>query len=344
MIDLYSDTQTRPSAEMRAAMAAAEVGDEQLGEDPTAKRLCARVAGMFGKEAAVFLPSGTMCNLISVAVVCQPGSMIITSALSHLLGSECGGLAAVAGAFPRIVPCQRGIYTGEDVRRVAGTRKKRNTPVPAMIWVEQTVNRGGGVPWTLAQLADVTSAAAEYGLHRHMDGARVLNAAAALSASPQAIAAGFDSVWLDLTKGLGCPVGAVLAGSADFIERAWIWKQRLGGAWRQSGMLAAAGLYALDHNAARMAEDHVNAALLASEIRAIPGCKLMHEPVATNLVFFDVQGTGLSADDVARGLRDKNVRIGVEGATSLRAVTHIELTREAVLEASAALRAVVSGR
>lgn len=341
MIDLYSDTQTRPVPGMRAAMAAAEVGDEQIGEDPTTTRLCTRVATLLGKEAAVFLPSGTMCNVIGMAAACGPGQTILTSAHAHVIGSEAGGLSAVAGCFPRIIPCQRGIFDAEVLSVSSAPKAKRNVPRAGMVWIEQTVNRGGGAVWPLATLAQVGAVAMERGLHIHMDGARLFNAAAALGVEPAAVAEVAHSVWVDLSKGLGCPVGAVLAGSADFIERAWIWKHRLGGAMRQSGVLAAAGLYALDHHLGRAAEDNANAARLAEGVRTLPAYGLFYEPVESNLVFIDLSHTGLNSEEALCRLRDRGVRMGVDGPMSLRAVTHLHVTAEQVETAVAALRDIL---
>jgi threonine aldolase len=341
VIDLYSDTQTRPTAAMRAAMAAAEVGDEQLGEDPTVNRLDERVAELLGKERAVFMPSGTMCNLASAAVACRPGDVVLTSRSAHVLGSETGGLSAVAGAMPRAIPCERGIFTGEAVRAAVGP-KKRNAPDTRVVWVENTVNRCGGAVWPLAALGEVWAAARETGLHAHVDGARILNAAIALRVPPARLAEGFDSVWIDLSKGLGCPVGAVLAGSAPFVEEAWRWKQRLGGAMRQAGVAAAAGLHALDHHVDRLAEDHGNARLLADAVRRAPGCRLAFEEVDTNMVFVDVTVPGVSAEAVRDRLLARGVRVGASGPSRLRAVTHLDVSRVQVETAGALLEEVMA--
>ena len=209
--------------------------------------------------------------------------------------------------------------------------------------VEQTSNRGGGSVWPLAAIEDVANVAREHGLALHMDGARLLNAVVASGVSARQFAAPFDSVWLDLSKGLGCPVGGVLAARAEFIDEAWRWKHRLGGAMRQSGVLAAAGIYALEHHVERLAEDHANARLFADRIAALPGIKLQPPSVETNLVFFDVSGAGLTAAEVVAGLLRRGVRIGAEGEHHLRAVTHLDVSREGVEQAAAALAAVVSG-
>ena len=251
-IDLISDTSTRPTPAMRRAMAEAPVGDEQRGEDPSVDRLCARVADLLGKQAAMFLPSGTMCNQIAILVHCRPGDEIIAAADSHIVGSEGAGAAALAGSYVRPVACARGIFSGDDVTAAVRAAKPKS-PRSRLVEVEQTNNRGGGAIWPLEAIESVGRAAHAHGLDLHMDGARLMNAAVASGISARAYAAPVDSVWLDLSKGLGCPVGGVLAGSSAFVEAAWVWKHRLGGAMRQAGVLAAAGLHALDHRPSRRA-------------------------------------------------------------------------------------------
>lgn len=342
-IDLGSDTKTRPTEAMRRAMAAAEVGDEQAGEDPTVHRLCERVAALLGKEAAVFLPSGTMCNQIAILVLCRPGDEIIADQYAHILTSEGAGAAALAGVQIRQLPSERGLFTAEQV--VAALRSsKRNAPRSRLVEIEQTVNRGGGSVWPLGSIQSVARAAREHGLLMHMDGARLMNAVVATGTPAHDFAAPFDSVWLDLSKGLGCPVGAVLAGSRDFIEEAWRWKHRLGGAMRQAGILAAAGLHALDHHVARLAEDHANARLLGERLAAIPGLRLDPPQIDTNLVFFDPTGAGMTAPALAQHLRARGIRIGAESETRMRAVTHLDVDRSAVEEAAQAVAEILTGR
>ena len=340
-VNLISDTQTRPTGPMRQAMAQADVGDEQRGEDPSTNRLCERVAQLLGKEAAVFLPSGTMCNQVAVLVHCRSGEEIIADETAHIITSEGAGAAALAGAWVRPLKGRNGIFTAEQVRGAIRPRN-RHAPRTRLVAVEQTSNRGGGSIWPLAAIEDVASVAREHGLALHMDGARLLNAVVASGVSARQFAAPFDSVWLDLSKGLGCPVGGVLVSDATFIEEAWRWKHRLGGAMRQSGVLAAAGVYALEHHVERLAEDHANAKLFAQRIAALPGITLQPPIVETNLVFFDVSGTGLTAAQVVAGLLQRGVRIGAEGEHHLRAVTHLDVDREGVERAAAALAAIVN--
>jgi len=341
-IDLISDTSTRPTDGMRRAMVEAEVGDEQRGEDPTVNALCDRAAKLMNQEAALFLPSGTMCNQIAIATHCRPGDEIITAEASHIISSEGAGAAVFAGSFIRAIPCERGIFFGEDVAAVVRVRKPK-APRSRLVEVEQTNNRGGGGVWPLEAIHSVAETARAHGLALHMDGARLMNAAIASGTSVGDFAAPFDSVWLDLSKGLGCPIGGVLAGSAAFIEEAWTWKHRFGGAMRQAGIIAAAGLYALDHHVERLAEDHENAREFAQLIAEIPGIKLNAGPVETNLVFFDVEAAGQGADEIATRLMAKGIRIGVEGTYRLRAVFHLDIDKPDMEEAAHTLQAVLNG-
>jgi threonine aldolase len=337
-IDLRSDTKTRPREGMRRAMATAEVGDEQSGEDPTVNALCERVAALLGKEAAVFLPSGTMCNAIAVAVHCRAGDEIVAADISHVFNTEAAGAAALAGAQIRPVACYRGRFTAADVAgAIQGS--KRNAPRTRLVAVEQTVNRGGGAIWDRAAIEEIGALARAEGLAVHMDGARLLNAVVASGVSAAAYAAPCDSVWLDLSKGLGCPVGAVLAGSRAFVEEAWRWKHRLGGAMRQAGIVAAAGLWALDNNVARLAQDHDNAKLLADQLRETPGLILDPAEPETNIVFLEV--AGVAAADLAARLRAQGIGIGVESAFRLRALTHLDVDAVAVATAAAVINRIM---
>jgi threonine aldolase len=340
-IDLISDTSTRPTPDMRRAMAEAEVGDEQRGEDPTVNALCERVADLLGQEAALFLPSGTMCNQIAVSTHCRPGDEIIAAEASHIIGSESAGVAVLAGSFIRVISCERGIFSGEDVAAAVRQRKPKS-PRSRLVSIEQTNNRGGGSVWTLGAVESVVETARQHDLALHMDGARIMNAVIASGVPAQDFAGPFDSVWLDLSKGLGCPIGGVLAGSAAFIEEAEVWKHRLGGAMRQAGIIAAAGLHALDYHVDRLAEDHENARELAKRLSEIPGVALNSGSVETNLVFFDVKGTDRRADEIASKLITKGIRIGVEDTYRMRAVTHLDVDRSGVEETAQALHGVLN--
>lgn len=339
-IDLYSDTQTRPTEAMREAMARAEVGDEQRGEDPTTNRLCEMTAELLGKEAAVFMPSGTMCNQIAIMVHCRPGDEIIADRSSHIINSEGGGPAVFAGAMLRPLDGERGIFSAEQAA-AAIRRPRRHAPKTRMIEIEQTANSGGGSIWPLETVRAVGAVARENDLVLHMDGARLLNAVVASGVSARDFAAPFDSLWIDLSKGLGCPVGAVLAGSSDFIEQAWQWKQRMGGAMRQSGSIAAAGVHALEHHVERMAEDHANAQLFADNISNLPGIRVDPDRIETNMVFFDVSQTGMTAAELHERLLERGVRIGENDRYRMRVVTHLDVTRDQVARAAEAVREVV---
>jgi len=343
-VELYSDTQTRPTDAMRRAMAEAEVGDEHSGRDPTVNRLCAMTAELLGKEAAIFLPSGTMCNEIAYRVHCRPGDEIILDKTGHALHFETGGPAALTGAMTRTLEGERGIFTGQQVAE-AIRPASRYHPVSRVLSVENTANLGGGAVWPLERLQEVTAVARAHGLATHMDGARLLNAVVASGVSAHELAVPFDSVWIDLSKGLGAPVGGVLAGSADFIEQAWRFKHQFGGAMRQAGIIAAAGVYALEHHVERLAEDHANAAHFARLIADIPGIEVDVELVETNMVYFDTKGTGMSAPEIADRLLEHGVRIGPYAEHLMRAVTHLDVDRAGVEAAAAALRdAVTDGR
>src|SRR5438477_5988617 len=262
-INLLSDTQTRPTPGMREAMAKAEVGGEQLGDDPTVNALCERVAELLGKEAAVFMPSGTMCNVAATLVHCRPGDEILAHETAHIIARE-GGAHAALGGF-QIMPLR-----GEDGRFSPDTLRKalhprpRQQPPPALVSLQQTANIGGGTIWKKAALDEVVQIADAAGLATHMDGARLLNACVATAIAAGDMAAGWDSAWIDFSKGLGAPIGAVIAGSRQFIDEVWRWKQRLGGSMRQAGICAAACLHALDHHVDRLNDDHANARALAT--------------------------------------------------------------------------------
>ncbi|MEC8040935.1 MAG: GntG family PLP-dependent aldolase [Pseudomonadota bacterium] len=339
-IDLISDTATRPSAGMLAAMAGAETGDEQRGEDPTTLALCAEVARMLGMEDAIFLPSGTICNQIAFLVHCRPGDEILAAANSHIFRSEGAGAAALAGAQIATIDTENGIFTAEDVAHRLRAPRDRS-PVSRLISVEQTTNFGGGAIWPLQVLADLRDLAQAEGLVLHMDGARLMNAAVGADVPTADFCKGFHSAWIDLSKGLGCPVGAVLAGSHDFIRRAWVWKHRLGGAMRQSGVLAAAGLYALAHNLPRLGEDHEKARRFTDLLRGTPGLGLSATPPETNIAFVDVSATGQSTEQIAMTLARHGIRLNSEGRDRFRVVTHLDVSMTEVEEAAFALIAAV---
>src|SRR4051794_25982657 len=324
LVNLYSDTQTRPSPAMRKAMAEAEVGDEQRFEDPTVTELTARTAELLGFEAAVFLPSGTMCNEIAFRLHIRPGGdEAILHRRSHPIIAEAGGPAAFAGAMMQPLDTPRGMFTGDDVRGALRRPGDRYMPRSRLVSVEQTTNMAGGRVWPLEQLRGVVAVAQEHGLRLHMDGARLMNAVVASGVPAAEMTRGFDTAWLDFTKGLGAPLGACLAGSAELIDEAWRYKQMLGGALRQAGIVAAGALYALDHNVERLAEDHANAAVLADGVRALG---LACGEVETNIVIFECE----DAKSLVAALEERGVRMGAVGPQRVRAVTHLDVGAEGI--------------
>ncbi len=323
-VDLSSDTQTRPTAEMRRFMAEVEVGDEQRGEDPTVNLLESMVAELLGKERAVFLPSGTMCNEIALQVHCRPGEELLAHRTAHPLHFESGGPAALAGVMVRPLDGLRGQYDAAALEQ--GIRGEfRLFPRSRLVWVEQTSNLGGGSIWPLERVQAVTDVARAHGLSTHLDGARLMNAVVASGVQASEWAAPFDSAWIDFTKGLGAPVGAVLAGSSSFIDEAWHLKQRLGGAMRQAGIIAAGGVYALRHNVDRLADDHVNARQLANGLAGLPGIDLDQTVIETNIVYFDLTGS-IDASTFTERTLERGVRFGAVDVRTVRAVTHLDVT------------------
>jgi threonine aldolase len=341
-VDLYSDTLTKPTPEMRRFMCDAEVGDEQKGEDPTVNLLTEMVAELLGKEAAVFLPSGTMCNEISLRVHCRPGDEMLAHRTAHPIHFESGGPAALAGVNVRPLDGERGIYGAEAAEAGVRPPANRHAPRSRLLWVEQTSNLGGGSVWPLATIKAVTEVARRHSLATHLDGARLLNAVVASGISAKEYASPFDSAWIDFTKGLGAPVGAALAGSRAFIDEVWRLKQQMGGAMRQAGIIAAGGVYALRHNVERLAEDHANARRLAEALAPLPGVVLDPTSVETNIVIFELTGA-LDAAGLVERLLAHGVRMGAMGPRTVRAVTHLDVSRDQTDRAIQAARGVLTG-
>jgi threonine aldolase len=340
VINLYSDTQTRPTPAMREAMAWAEVGDEQRFEDPTVTALCERVAALLGFEAAVFLPSGTMCNAIAMRLHVRPGGdEVILHRWAHPLRFEAGGPAAMAGAVLHPVDGDAGMFDADTVLGALRPVGDRYAPRSRLVCVEQTTNIAGGRVWPLERLRGVVEAARSNGLRLHLDGARLMNAVVASGVDAATWADGFDTAWIDFTKGLGAPVGAVLAGSSELIAEAWRYKQMWGGAMRQAGIVAAGALYALDHHVDRLAEDHAHARRLAEGLAELPGVSLDPATVDTNIVVFSVPDAGAFAGALGR----QGVVMGALDATTVRAVTHLDVDRAGVDRALAAARAALRG-
>jgi threonine aldolase len=338
-VDLYSDTVTRPTAEMRRFMFEAEVGDEQKHEDPTVNLLQEMVADLLGKDAAVFLPSGTMCNEIALRVHCRPGEEMLAHRTAHPIHFETGGPGALAGVNVRSLDGPRGQYDAATLEE--GIRPDfRHFPRSRLVWVEQTSNLGGGSIWPLARVRAVTDVARRHRLATHLDGARLMNAVVASGVAAREWAAPFDSAWIDFTKGLGAPVGAALAGSREFIAEAWRCKQQMGGAMRQAGIIAAGGVYALRHHVKRLAEDHANARRLAEGLAALPGVALDPATVETNIVFFDLTG-GVDAATLVARLLERGVRVGAMGPRTVRAVAHLDVSADGIERAIEAARAIL---
>ena len=341
LVNLYSDTQTRPTDAMRQVMAAAEVGDEQRFEDPTVTALCERVAALLGQEAAVFLPSGTMCNTIAFRLHIRPGGdEVILHRTAHPIVAEAGSPGALAGANLHPLDGEGGRFDAEQLRAALRPPGDRYQPRSRLLHLEQTTNIAGGRIWPLGQIRAVLAAASEAGLRTHLDGARLLNAVVATGVPAEDWAEEFDTAWIDFTKGLGAPLGACLAGSRETIVEAWRYKQMLGGSLRQAGIVAAAALHALDHHVERLAEDHARAARLAVGLAELPGIVLDPATVETNIVVFGV-------DDAPRLVAaledDHDVRMGALDARTVRAVTHLDIDDAGIERALSAARAVVGG-
>ena len=340
--DFSSDTQTRPTAAMRQAIANADVGDEQKREDPSVNRLQDMVAQLLGKEASLFLPTGTMCNLIAHAIHCRPGDEMIIDSLSHPVHFEGGGPAVHSRVSVRAIETEMGVFTPVQIE-AALRPDDAHFPRSRLVCVENTHNLHGGRIWPIAAVKAVAQCARKHGLLLHLDGARLLNAVVASGVSAKQYCEHFDSCWIDLSKGLGCPAGGVLAGSKDFISQAWRLKHLFGGALRQAGILAAAGVYALENNVERLAEDHAKAKQLAAGLSQIKGMAVDVASVDTNIVVFDIGGTGVDRATFLKKLEPHGVRFsGLMQPTRLRAVTHLDIPADGVEKALAAVHRSVS--
>ena len=331
-VNLYSDTQTRPSEGMRRAIADAEVGDEQRFLDPTVTALQERVAELLGHEAALFLPTGTLCNAISFRRHLRPGGdEVLLDQSAHPIIAEAGSPAALSHAMTQKLDGDGGIFTSQQVE--AGIRDPGNRYLPRsrLLSVEQTTNMGGGRIWPLAAIEDVLGVARRHGLRAHMDGARLMNAVVASGVPAADFASGFYTAWVDFSKGLGAPVGAVLAGSRDLIQEAWRYKQMMGGALRQAGIVAAGCLYALDHHVERLAEDHANARRLAEGLEELG---LVVQPPETNIVICPVE----DAPGLTARLAERGVEVSAAGPGRIRMLTHLDVDEAGIGRALAAFR------
>jgi threonine aldolase len=334
VIDLRSDTVTQPTAGMRRAIAAAAVGDEQKREDPSVNELQERVAALLGQETAVFVPTATMANQIALKLLSRPGDVLIAEQHAHVVIYEYGGPAAHAGLVTLGLPGDCGRLSPEQVRGAAEPSTKVADQRAAVLSLENTHNASGGRVWPLADLDAAVEAARDVGLAVHLDGARLLNASTALGVAPAEVAGRFDTVTLCLSKGLGCPLGALLAGSRELMERAWREKHLFGGAMRQAGIVAAAGLYALDHHVDRLADDHRRARTLAEGLHAA-GLPVDLDQVETNFVQVDVASLGVDRADAIGRLQAAGVGVSATPhPTVFRAVTHLEIDDDAIARAS----------
>ena len=327
MIDLRSDTVTLPTPEMRAAMADAPLGDDQFGEDPSVNALQERVAALLGKEAGLFAPTGTMANQLPLKLYCSPGDDVVVGAESHAVWHETGAAAANAGVqFTEAGT--GGLFTTDELRAVMKPRGHLLFPPTTLVEVEDTHNRMGGLVWDRAELESVAAAAREHGAASYLDGARLLNAAAARGEDPATLAAPFDLVSIALSKGLGCPGGSVLAGRREDVAALVRYRRMLGGAMRQAGVLAAAGLYALDHHVERLPEDHANARAIAERLAAVDGVRLDLDRLETNIVVFRLAEGAPDAATVVARARERDVLVMAFAARTVRAVTHLDVTTE----------------
>ena len=342
MIDLRSDTVTKPSDKMRAAMAAAEVGDDVYGEDPTVNRLQERAAEIFEKEAALFVPSGCMGNQIAVKVHTRPGDEVIIEDRGHIYQHEMGAAGIISGVLVRPVRSEdrNGHLTWNEVETALRVGQGYDSSATGLICIENSHNMAGGTVMTAEHCRELCSKAHDLGIPVHLDGARVFNAAVALETSVAELTLDCDSVMFCLSKGLGAPVGSMLVGSHDFIAEARSWRKRLGGGMRQAGILAAAGLIALEGSPERLHEDHTNARRLAEALAEIPGISINPESVVTNIVIFDVSGTGKSPQEICDRLEQNSV-LAFGWDSVVRMVTHVGINEANALAAGSAVRAVV---
>ncbi|MCB9850573.1 MAG: DegT/DnrJ/EryC1/StrS family aminotransferase [Phycisphaerales bacterium] len=330
-IDLRSDTVTQPTPAMRQAMADAVVGDDVLGDDPTVARLEERVAARFGKPAAVFVPSGTMANQVSIRAHTQHGDEIICHRLSHIYQYEAGAPAVLSGCTFAFLEGERGMFSADDVRG-AVRADDEHFPRTSLVVIENTQNRGGGAIWPVADVAAIGATAHELGLKVHLDGARVMNACVAAGVAPDAYGKHVDSVSICFSKGLGAPVGSAVAGDADFIKQARRARKMFGGGMRQSGILAAAALHALDHHVDRLAEDHANAKRLAERIANIPGITVATPE--TNIVYFNIDARLGKALAFTEKLAANGVWMFDVGPQRIRAVTHLHISSDMIDQAA----------
>jgi len=340
-IDMFSDTNTNPSLEMRHAMCNAEVGNEVAGEDPTVNRLLEEVCDLLGKEAAVFLPSGTMCNGIAFRVLCKrPGDLIILDQTAHPVAKSSGLISGLVQAQPYLVAGSQGIFSVKQIEPVIASPRGYNTPCPRVVSIEQTTNFGGGTIWPLDTIDQVCSFAHSYNVSTHMDGARLWNAVGEASITASQYAQPFDSVWVDFSKALGASMGAVLAGSQSFIDEAWYYKFQQGGGMHQAGILAAGCLYGLKHNIHKIPEIHLLAKELARLLSELSFIKINPSQVQTNIIIFEINHPNLSAFQFGQLLQEKSIRVLALDKKRIRVMTHLDISLSDIHEVFAAIREI----
>src|SRR5882724_2272432 len=340
MIDLRSDTVTKPTPAMRQAMLEAEVGDDVYREDPTVNRLEERAAEITGKPAALFVPTGTMGNTIAIKLLTEHGQEVICDSRAHLLDYELSMIAWFSGCVIRAIPTADGVLSWDEVRRAIKPVNPYSAPTGA-VSLEQPHNMAGGAVYPMSTVCEICDGAHERGLRVHMDGARIFNASAALGIPVHEIAAHADTVMFCLSKGLGAPIGSILAGPADLMAKGRLYRKRLGGRMRQAGVVAAAGLVALDETPPKLVIDHDNARFLAEGLARIPGVNVDPAKVMTNVVVFDVSGTGVPPAEVSARLKQRGVMMNAINERCVRAVTHYDVDREQCARAVEAVAVVV---
>ena len=343
IIDLRSDTVTAPTPQMRQAMAHADVGDDVFGDDPTVNRLQERVAQVMGKEAAIFVPSGSMANQTSIRAQTQPGDEIIVHPESHIYHYEGGAPAGLSGCSLRFVPGTHGRFNAQGVRDAIRSTDS-HFPQTALIVIANTHNRGGGTIWPIEDIAAIRAVADEHGLNMHLDGARLMNACVATGHAPCDYAKYFDTVSTCFSKGLGAPVGSAVAANAETIRRVHRFRKMFGGGMRQAGIIAAGALYALEHHIDRLAEDHANAKRLAVGVDPLQGLKVDMEAVQTNIVYFDVDGAMGTAESVCDRVREQGVWVLPVAPQRIRAVTHLCVSTDQIDRAIAVFGEVLSSK
>ncbi len=342
MIDLRSDTVTRPTPAMREAMARAEVGDDVFGEDPTVNRLQDEVAAILGKEAGLFVPSGTMANQLCIKTHTIPGDEVIAERGAHVFNYETAGAAFLSSVQIHVIDGERGVMRAEQIRR-AIRPKVYYMPQSRLICVENTHNRAGGTIYPLEVIREIRSLAEEFGMRTHLDGARLWNACAATGIAPATYASSFDSVSVCLSKGLGAPVGSVIVGTRAFIDEARHFRKIFGGGMRQAGILAAAGLYALKNNRERLIVDHENALWLARELSTIPGFGIDLATVQSNIIIIDVEQTGHQPEAILSAFKERGLLLSAGNYMGLRAVTHLDASRSQIEEAASIAKETMRG-